>query len=124
MFKVKFFHLIWRRDYLSFWRTSVLFGGPLIHLLSSYVSPGFQSQGKSILHFRFIPQVHLLCNTCLSLELNWIYFCLLTATMAADPFCISFVFMDFVTNYVKYRHCTTSGIASESGTKVKCNSNY
>ena len=56
-----------------FWRTHVLFVGPLIPLFwtSGDVCPGFQSQGGlacMLSCLRAIPQVHLWCNTCRPLD--------------------------------------------------------
>ena len=53
----------------NFWRTYVLFVGPLIPLFrtSGDVCPGFQSQGVlacMLSCLRAIPQIHLWCDTC------------------------------------------------------------
>ena len=59
--------------FLKFWRTHVLFVGPLIPLFwtSGDVCPGFQSQGGlacMLSCLRAIPQIHLWCNTCQPLD--------------------------------------------------------
>ena len=56
-------------NFLNFWRTHVLFVGPLIPLFwtSGDVVPGFQSQGGlacMLSCLRAIPQIHLWCDTC------------------------------------------------------------
>ena len=59
--------------FLNFWRTRVLFMGPLISLFwtSGDVCPGFQSQGGltcMLSCLRAIPQIHLWCDTCQPLD--------------------------------------------------------
>ena len=55
--------------FLCFWRTQILFVGPLMPLFwtSGDVCPGFQSQGGSlacVLSCLCDPQIHLCCDTC------------------------------------------------------------
>ena len=72
-FKPLNLHSLWGDTFLlNFWRTQVLFVGPLIPLFwtSGDVCPGFQNQVGS--HFCVSshlcdPQIHLWCNTC------WLY---------------------------------------------------
>ena len=59
--------------FLNFWRTHILFVGPLIPLFrtSGDICPGFQSQGGltcMLSYLRAIPQIHLWCNTCWPLD--------------------------------------------------------
>ena len=59
--------------FLNFWRTHVLFVGPLIPLFwtSGDICPGFQSQGGlacMLSCLRAIPLIHLWCDTCWPLD--------------------------------------------------------
>ena len=76
--------------FFNFWRTQVLFAGPLITLFwtSGDVCSGFQSVDMLLLSRLSDPQIHLLCNTCwleVSIARNWPF----SIHVVADHVCTS-----------------------------------